>query len=99
MEKGSVGHAFVTLDFRAGLRQIACGGSGLTMPRRRTFAAAIHGLRSLDASFAFGIRPALAANAGSRGMDSPSRVKRTDCTKVSKIEKVATYAGGCAAGE
>ena len=52
------------------------------MPRRRTFAAAIHGLRSLDASFAFGILPALAANAGSRGMGSPSRVKRTDYTEV-----------------
>ena len=50
------------------------------MPRRRTFAAAIHGLRSLDASFAFGILPALAANAGSRGMGSPSLVKRTDYT-------------------
>jgi hypothetical protein len=34
------------------------------------------GLRSLDASFASGILPTLADNAGSRGMGSPSRIIR-----------------------
>ena len=42
------------------------------MPRRRTFAAALLGLRSLDADFAMPSMASLVSNAGSRGTGSPS---------------------------
>ncbi len=47
-------------------------GSGLPVPYRRTLAKGIHALRSLDASFALGILPPLAANAGSMARAAPS---------------------------
>jgi len=48
-------------------------GSGLTAPRRRTFASAIHGLRSLRAACAFALRASLAGEAVSRGTANPSQ--------------------------
>ena len=48
-------------------------GLGLTAPRRRTFASAIHGLRSLRAACAFALRAALAGEAVSRGTANPSQ--------------------------
>jgi hypothetical protein len=54
-------------------------GSGLPIPHRRTFAAAIHGLRSLRAGHAFALRATLASKAGSRGMGNPSRKSPYGC--------------------
>ena len=59
-------------------------GSGLPMPRRRTFATSTNPLRRIGARWPSltrwrrrsGILPALAANAGSRGTGSPSRMLR-----------------------
>ena len=48
------------------------------MPHRRTFAAALWCLRSLDADFALPSMAALVSNAGSRGTDSPSLIFRED---------------------
>jgi len=48
------------------------------MPRRRTFAATLRGLRSLNADFAPPSRAALVSNAGSRGTGSPSLIFRVD---------------------
>jgi len=48
------------------------------MPRRRTFAAALRGLHSLDADFAPPSVAALVSNTGSRGTGSPSLLFRED---------------------
>ena len=50
--------------------------SGSPVPRRRTFAPAIHGLRSLDAACAPPSMAALAVNAGSRSTGDPSLATR-----------------------
>lgn len=46
--------------------------SGAPVPCRRTFAQAIHGLRSLGCRLRFAILASLACNAGSHGTVAPS---------------------------